>query len=148
MYHKTNQYIGETNMSALSTFTFKLPSSFLSKKQGPFSEASSIRSSFLEVIKMGNWLSPRSWILLGRGCSSWDTKFLATSQAWLNSLKFFWTSLHSTTFFVIKTWWRWSYHWPSSSSSSFSAASAGAASSSDVSSSESSFSSTMHYKKI
>ena len=118
--------------------TFKLPSSFLSKKHGFFNEASNIRSSFLDVMKMGNWLSLISCILLGSGWSSVDTKFLATSQAWLSSLKFFWTSLHRTTFFVMKIWWRWSYNCPSSSFSSWSSSpsATGSASSSGASSSE------------
>lgn len=130
--------------STRSIFTFKVPPSLLLKKHGPFSEASSIRSSFLKVKKMGNWLSPRSWILWGRGCSSWDTKCLSTSQVWLSSLKFLCTSLHSTTFFVMKTWWRWSYNL--STSFSFSASSAGVAFSSDMSSWKS-FSSSKIYRK-
>lgn len=127
--------------------TFKLPSSFLSKKRDPFSDASSIRSSFLEVMKIGNWLSAMSWILWGRGCSSWDTKCLTFSQALLISLKIFCTSLHSTMFLVMKTWWRWSHVWSSSPSTFFFVFSVRAAPSSRVSSSKSPILSTIDWKK-
>lgn len=127
--------------------TFKLPSSFLSKKCDPFSDASSIRSSFLEVMKIGNWLSAMSWILWGRGCSSWDTKCLTFSQALLISLKIFCTSLHSTMFLVMKTWWRWSHVWSSSPSTFFPVFSVRAAPSSGVSSSKSPILSTIDWKK-
>lgn len=121
-----------------------LPAFLLSKKHGPFSDASSIRSSFLKVIKMGNWLSPMSWILWGRGCSSWDIKCPATLRVRLNSLNFLCTSLHNTLFLVMKTWWRWSYNW----STSFSFSSVEAAIFSEVSSSKSLISSTIYYRNF
>lgn len=97
-------YINQYNDVVETIFAFKLPSSFLSKKHGPFSDASSIRSSFFEVMKTGNCLSPISWILWGRGCSFCDTKCLTTLHALLISLKLFCTSLHRTTFLVMKIW--------------------------------------------
>lgn len=73
-------------------------------KNGSGSDPSSISSSFLDVRNRGKWLFWRSWRLEGIVSSAADTACnWLSSNEFLISENVFWTSLHKTKFFVMKS---------------------------------------------
>lgn len=73
-------------------------------KNGSGSDPSSISSSFLDVRNRGKWIFWRSCSLGGIVSSAADTAGkLLSSNEFLISENVFWTSLHKTKFFVIKS---------------------------------------------